>query len=146
MPFQFKLSKRLALNIVLVAVACGGENGLGPSQGMLRIPPDTLTIDPKQTVQFSAKDSLPQQGAVVLTSVSWSTTGGSITSQGFFTADTSVRAYSITARDANGRVATANVKAVHKLQQVILVPTTASVVTGGTLQFQSYGLSRSGDS
>src|SRR5258706_9797630 len=138
MPFQFKLSKRLALSIVLVAAACGGETSLGPSQGVLRISPDTLTIDPQQTVQFTAQDSLPQQGVAVLTSVPWSATGGTITSQGLFTADTSVREYSISARDANGRVASASVNAVHKVQQVILVPATASVVTGGALQFQSY--------
>ncbi|MBI4502574.1 MAG: Ig-like domain-containing protein [Gemmatimonadetes bacterium] len=146
MPSQFKLSKRLAQLLVLgTLAACGTESGIGPTPpGALQVSPDTLTIDTRQTVQFQAVTSGPQQGAAI--AITWSADGGIITSTGLFTADSSVRTYSITAKDASGRTATANIRAVHQLRQVVLVPATASITTGGTLQFQSYGLSRSGDS
>ena len=144
MAFRFHPSKRLALGCLFVLAGCGAESGVGPSSSQLQISPDTLTIEPRDSHQFYALGTTGL--AIAAGNVTWASSGGAITAQGVFTADTSVRDYTISARDVSGHVASATVHTLRKAQQLVVVPATASVLPGGTLQFRSYGLTRSGDS
>ena len=140
------------------------ERPVGPTQPppgdpLLQIvtSPTSVTLDPYQTQQFLAYGRT-QAGDSVAVVVSWSASGGTITSGGLYAADTVAGTYQVTAttqRTASAPAATATsttssgssqVKNRGSLTQVILTPATASVLVGGTLQFAAYGRRKNGDS
>src|SRR5204862_4785447 len=81
--------------------------------------------------------------------VRWSASGGTITGGGLYTADTVAGNYTVTAT-ATSPSTTVSGSAVVKnpgpLSQIVLNPTTAFAVVGGTVQFTSYGKRKNGDS
>src|SRR2546430_975480 len=90
---------------------------------------------------------------------SWSASGGTITSGGLYAADTVDGTYQVNATaqvattapaaatPANTRASgSSTVKNTGPLTQVILTPATASVLVGGTLQFEAYARRKNGDS
>ena len=108
--------------------------------------PDTVTLDPQQTRQFLAFGRTAA-GDSVAVQVRWSTTGGSITSSGLYRADTLAGDYAVTAAATDGPLTGgSHVRNRGPLDAVILTPATASVATGGTLQFLAYGKRKNGDS
>ena len=141
------------------------ERPLGPTQPPPGDPvvqivtsPPSVTLDPYQTQQFLAYGRT-QAGDSVAVVVSWSVSGGTITSGGLYAADTNVGTYQVTATAqlaamAPAAATTANttasgsstVKNRGPLTKVILSPVTASVLTGGTLQYAAYGRRKNGDS
>jgi hypothetical protein len=150
MPFSFKLSHRLALTHVLLGVAvlsaCSDRNISSPDGLVARISPDSVTVAPAQTVQFLAYGDTPRTGPASPVPVTWSASRGSISSQGVYTADSVEGLTDIYATDMTGRQAAARVHTLRALRQVILVPSSASLAPGASLQFRTYGLSVNGDS
>src|SRR2546428_263573 len=170
MPFTFKLSKRLALMKAALAAAAAAlaaceriQHVTGPGQSsspvvQVVVAPDTVTLDPYQSRQFLAYGRT-QAGDSVAVAVSWSAPAGTITSGGLYTADTIAGTYQVTATAqvtaSNSPAATptsttvtgsSQVKNRGPLKQVIVTPTAASVLPGGTRQFAAYGKRANGDS
>jgi hypothetical protein len=170
MPFTFKLSKRLALLKASCAVpaaaalaACERVPATAPqtpSSPVVQIVtlPDSVTLNPSETRQFVAYGRT-QAGDSVPVTVSWRASGGTITGGGLYTADTVAGSYQVTATaqvtgaaplTATATTTTVSGSSVVKnrgpLAQIILNPTTASVLVGGTVQFKSYGRRKNGDS
>jgi len=111
MPFMFKLSQRLArfrcavpLLATATVAACQKPGSvtapLGPGAPLVQVivSPDSIILDPAQQMRFAAYGRSASGDSAAVT-VNWSATGGSITPQGLFTADTTsgdflVRAFS----------------------------------------------------
>src|SRR6266516_2358857 len=153
-----------AMAVAGLGLLAACERPVGPTQPppgdpLLQIvtSPTSVTLDPYQTQQFLAYGRT-QAGDSVAVVVSWSASGGTITSGGLYAADTVAGTYQVTAttqRTASAPAATATsttssgssqVKNRGSLTQVILTPATASVLVGGTLQFAAYGRRKNGDS
>src|SRR5437773_145240 len=154
-----------AMAVAGLGLLAACERPLGPTQPPPGDPvvqivtsPPSVTLDPYQTQQFLAYGRT-QAGDSVAVVVSWSVSGGTITSGGLYAADTNVGTYQLTATAqlaamAPAAATTANttasgsstVKNRGPLTKVILSPVTASVLTGGTLQYAAYGRRKNGDS
>src|SRR5437899_441446 len=169
MPFTFKLSVRLARMkrfLVVAAALTACEKPLpitsptppNSSVAQLVIVPDTVTISPYQTQQFVAYGRT-QAGDSVAATVSWSGSGGTIRTDGSYTADTIDGDYLVTATfqptptaptaAASGTTqvsATSRVKNRGLLAQVVETPSTALVSVGRAAQFTAYGKTKNGDS
>src|SRR5436309_2960378 len=105
--------------------------------------PDTVTLDPDQTQQFVAYGRT-QAGDSVAVAVSWSASGGTITSGGLYTANSVAGSYQVTATaQVSG---SSQVKNRGPMAQIILTPLSASAVGGGRVQFAVYGKRKNGDS
>ena len=169
MPFTFKLSVRLARMkpLLLVAAALAAcelpVRSTAPTPPnspvvQLVIVPDTVTLNPYQTQQFVAYGRT-QAGDSVAATVSWSASGGTIRTDGSYTADTIDGDYLVTATfqptpsaptaAASGTTqvsATSRVKNRGLLAQVVETPSTALVSVGRAAQFTAYGKTKNGDS
>src|SRR5213596_1878807 len=170
MPFTFKLSVRLARMKLPLAIAAAAfaacelpvrvTDPTPPNSPVVQIvsSPDTVTLDPDQTQQFVAYGRT-QAGDSVAVAVSWSASGGAITSGGLYTANSVAGNYQVTATAqvsaAAAPTATASsttvsgssqVKNRGPMAQVILTPLTASAVGGGRVQFAVYGIRKNGNS
>src|SRR5205809_148172 len=170
MPFTFKLSVRLArmklpLSIAAAAfVACDlpvrVTDPNPPNSPVVQIvsSPDTVTLDPDQTQQFVAYGRT-QAGDSVAVAVSWSASGGTISSGGLYTANSVAGNYQLTATaqvpasaapsapaSSTTVSGSSQVKNRGPMAQVILTPLTASAVGGGRVQFAVYGIRKNGDS
>src|SRR3989442_1693526 len=112
MPFTFKLSKRLALmkaSLVPAAAAvlatCQLQDRRGitdptlPSSSVVQVvvTPDTVTLEPQQTLQFRAHGRT-QAGDSVAIKASWSASNGAFSSSGLYTAATVEGDYLVTAK------------------------------------------------
>ena len=170
MTFKHKLSCRLALlrdrALLLSATLLGTTVVFACEQpvkmtdptpptgsvAQVVIVPATVTLDPYQMQQFVAYGRT-QAGDSVAVTVSWSTSGGTITTDGSYTADTVAGDYLVTATVQPASTAPATtasgssqVKNRGLLAQVVVTPSTTSVSAGGTAQFTAYGTTKRGDS
>src|SRR6266516_3245545 len=154
-----------AMAVAGLGLLAACERPVGPTQPppgdpLLQIvtSPTSVTLDPYQTQQFLAYGRT-QAGDSVAVVVSWSASGGTITSGGLYAADTNAGTYQVTATAQVAATAPAaatptntrpsgssTVKNTGPLTQAILTPATASVLVGGTLQFAAYGRRKNGDS
>jgi len=106
----------------------------------LSVSPGSPNLSTGGTQQFSVI-ATRQDGSTLSPSVTWSATGGSITAGGLYTAGSTAGAYRVIAVQQGGTLAdtaTVNISA-PVLQAVILSPSSASLVTGGTRQFSVTG-------
>src|SRR3989440_393283 len=155
MPFTFKLSQRLARMKLPLAIAAAAfaacelpvraTDPTPPNSPVVQIvsSPDTVTLDPDQTQQFVAYGRT-QAGDSVAVAVSWSASGGTITSGGLYTANSLAGNYQVTATaQVSG---SSQVKNRGPMAQIILTPLSASAVGGGRVQFAVYGKRKNGDS
>src|SRR5437762_2353217 len=155
MPFTFKLSQRLARMKLPLAIAAAAfaacelpvrvTDPNSPNSPVVQIvsSPDTVTLDPDQTQQFVAYGRT-QAGDSVAVAVSWSASGGTITSGGLYTANSVAGSYQVTATaQVSG---SSQVKNRGPMAQIILTPLSASAVGGGRVQFAVYGKRKNGDS
>src|SRR5256886_13326675 len=165
MTFKYKLSRRLALlkdrwvllavttHAVALAVGACARPVTGPqapNSPVVRIVtlPDSVTLNPSDMRQFVAYGRT-QAGDSVPVAVSWSASGGTITGGGLYTADTVAGSYTVTATATSPSTAvsgSAVVKNPGPVSQIVLNPTTAFAVVGGTVQFTSYRKRKNGDS
>src|SRR6266699_543932 len=160
MTFTFKLSMRLSLirAVLLPAVAATfvacelpGRRPTDPGSPnnvvvQVFTSPDSITLDPDETRQFLAFGRT-QSGDSVPVAVRWSAAGGTITTDGLYTAGPSFGTYQVTARATTSTVqSSSTVKNRGVLTEVFVTPATVSGSTGGTRQFLAYGRKRNGDS
>src|SRR6266576_814728 len=159
MPFTFKLSMRLALiRAALVPVAAAafvacelpGRRVTDPNPNNVVVQvftsPASITLDPYETQQFLTFGRT-QAGDSVPVAVRWSASGGTITTGGLYTADTSFGTYQVTATATTSTVTSSStVRNRGALTQVFVTPGAASVAAGGKQQFAAYGRKRNGDS
>src|SRR5213593_1473175 len=175
MPFTFKLSKRLALmkaSLVPAAaalfVACQLQDRRGitdptlPSNSVVQVvtSPDTVTLEPSVTQQFLAYGRTAAGDSVAIT-MTWSTTDGAISSSGLYTATPFQGDYEVTATVLQASATASSsgtpqgvarghsvihVRSNPQLAQVVVVPRSVSLGTGGTQQFAAYGRLNNGDS
>src|SRR2546425_4258401 len=170
MPFTFKLSQRLARMKLPLAIAAAAfaacelpvrvTDPPPPNSPVVQIvsSPDTVTLDPDQTQQFVAYGRT-QAGDSVAVAVSWSASGGAITSGGLYAANSVAGNYQVTATAQVPATAaptatatsttvsgSSQVKNRGPMAQIILIPLTASAVGGGRVQFAVYGKRKNGDS
>src|SRR2546428_7567985 len=162
MPFTSKLSKRLAVMkawLPLAAATARAGSALlvacelvphptGPTSGavvQIVVRPDSVALDPQQTQPFRAFGRTAAGDSVPAT-VRWSTSGGTITSSGMYTADTSANDALVTASLSTSQVSgTANVKK-KRVVQILVSPASAILPEGGGQQFTAYGRKNTGDS
>src|SRR5690349_17849694 len=169
MPFTFKLSKRLARikrSLLIGAAALAAcekpiqiTSPTSPNSSVVQVvvAPDTVTLNPYQTQRFLAYGRT-QAGDSVAVAVSWSTSGGAISSGGLYTADTVAGDFVVTGTaqasatapigaTSSTRVSgSGGVKNRGTLTQIVETPSSATVMVGGTVQFSAYGRTKSGDS
>jgi hypothetical protein len=125
MNYKFKLSRRLSIlwtgpeHVIITAflatclsVACSpGESTLEPVHTVtqLLITPATTTVLPGVPEQFTSWGVM-SDGTTAPVSVAFTATGGTITPDGTYTADSILGDYQVTARMANGLATTSAVK------------------------------------
>jgi hypothetical protein len=108
----------------------------------VQVSPAAISLNPGATQQFSAVGR-NSDGSSSSISVSWSATGGSISSSGLYTAGSSAGSYRVIAvrqgdTKADTSSVTINVPA-PTLTAIEVTPSTASVVAGATRQFNAVG-------
>src|SRR5438046_10749045 len=148
MPFTFKLSMRLALiRAALVPVAAAAfvacelpgrrvTDPNPPNNDVVQVftSPASITLDPYETQQFLAFGRT-QAGDSVPVAVRWSASGGTITTGGLYTADTSFGTFQVTATATTSAVTSSStVRNRGSLTQVFVTPAAASVAGGGKQQ------------
>jgi hypothetical protein len=162
MTFTFKLAARLArlwsamiFLFTTIAIGClpekGGANDPTPTDSTvisITVDPEQAAVDSAQPVSFAAYGRFAAGDSIPVT-VTWSASGGTITSAGQFRAD-SAGDYAIVARFEGGSLrdsARVSVRAPRpRLASVVVTPATAALDTGETAIFSAYALDTAGDS
>ncbi|HYK83084.1 MAG TPA: Ig-like domain-containing protein, partial [Gemmatimonadales bacterium] len=144
MPFTFKLSRRLArirqatLLASLTLAACEKPFSLSGLNGpaSIIVAPDTATLLTFQNQQFTAYGRTAA-GESVAVAVTWSTSGGSVTPGGLYTAASDSGLYLVTATATSaGLSGKASVKVKRSaVASVTVAPASATLGIGGTQQF-----------
>src|SRR5437016_9525449 len=169
MTFKHKLSVRLALlkdvlpvvPVLALLAACEQPSLVGPpiktsiNVSTIVTLPDSITLDPGQTQQFASYGRTPDGDSVAI-NVTWQAVGGGlISASGLYTAGTLQGDYAVKATLVPPAAVGAPVSAlpvrtsvvhVDPVVQLVVVPASTSMVTGGTQQFAAYGRRSSGDS
>ncbi len=149
-----RLSGRVApwvkslLAVTLVAMACTVADQTGPNAEITSfyISPDSIPVVAGQTVQFQALGTT-KSGATRALAVTWSATGGTIDANGLYTAGAAPGTFEVTATLDHPRLsAKAQLRNRGILKQVVLLPVSVSVASGGQVQFSASGLMANGDS
>lgn len=112
------------------------------------VTPAEATVVSGATVRFVAT-GLTKAGEAAAVIVTWTATGGAIATSGVLTAGNTPGTYLVIAKSAFGAADTSivNVAApAPALAGLVLVPATASVDAGATIEFEAYGLTSAGDS
>ncbi|HEU4587396.1 MAG TPA: hypothetical protein VFS11_02025 [Gemmatimonadales bacterium] len=171
MTYTFKLARRLAhsrrsagvlASLLLLAAACTGSDladQVGPDSqstanadtkyGRLtgvELSPASVSLAPGATKQFAATARY-NSGKTTSISVTYTATGGTITSGGLYTAGATAGTYRVIAKQSGGTLAdTATVTITGStgstsptLQSIVLTPATVSLQTGATQQFSASG-------
>jgi hypothetical protein len=124
------------------------DEGEEPTLRALLLAPAEQTVQAGATLQFQAQGILSDGGTSPV-AVSWSATGGTITSGGLYTAGQAAGAFRVIATAGNGVADTASVIVAVPTQNPVLVavvvtPASATVAPGGTVQLAAAGLLSSG--
>lgn len=138
-----------ALMLLGLLVACDSPSGPfvgGPSRRAVQeviVTPEGQTVQAGATLQFQARTVLTD-GDTTTGAVTWSATGGAISTAGLFTAGQTAGVFRVVARAQNDIADTATVNVAvpstnPTLIAVVLTPATASVAAGGTVQFSAVG-------
>jgi uncharacterized protein YjdB len=168
MTFKHKLSVRLALlkdvlplvPVVALLAACEVPTPVAPINTSINVStvvviPPSVTLNPGQLQQFASYGRTPTGDSVAI-NVTWRAVGGGgMSANGLYTAGTTQGDYAVIATlvppAAIGAPPTAvpmttSVVHVDPLAQIVVVPASTTVVTGGTQQFAAYGRRSMGDS
>lgn len=111
----------------------------------VRVTPDSVALDPAQGQLFRAFGRTAAGDSVAI-DVTWSASVGSITSGGWYTADTSAADAVITATLVGSQLYGSSRVQKRRVVQLVLVPAAATLLVGGTQQFAAWGVRNSGDS
>src|SRR6266496_3833718 len=138
----------LALASLTVAIVGGCGLPLRPRTGsavvQVRVVPESVTLDPNQTQPFVASGRTAA-GDTVPIDVTWTASAGSITSDGLYTADTSATDVTITATMTSAHVTGTSHVRKRRVTQIFLTPAAVSLRSGGTQQFDAWGMRNTGD-
>ncbi|MGH7519912.1 MAG: invasin domain 3-containing protein, partial [Gemmatimonadales bacterium] len=104
----------------------------------ITLSPDTAVIASDSTRQFSALGNY-SDGTTETVPVSFSATGGTISTTGLYSAGPVAGTYEVVAAHQSGTADTAQVTIPKRLLSVALTPSSATVPSGGTLQFSTAG-------
>jgi len=129
-------------------MACTVADQTGPNAEITSfyISPDSIPVVAGQTVQFQALGTT-KSGATRALAVTWSATGGTIDANGLYTAGAAPGTFEVTATLDHPRLsAKAQLRNRGILKQVVLLPVSVSVASGGQVQFSASGLMANGDS
>lgn len=135
--------------LVVLAAACDTPSGPfvgGPNRRAVQevlVTPEGPTVQAGATQQFQARTVLTD-GDTTSEAVTWSATGGAITTGGLYTAGQTAGAFRVIARAQNGVADTVTVNVAvaspnPTLVAVVISPATATVPAGGTRQFTAVG-------
>ncbi len=169
MTFKHKLSVRLALlkdvlplvSVIALLAACEQPSPLGPTTttnvnvSTIVTVPDSVTLQPGQSLRFGAYGRTPTRDSVAI-SVTWQAVGGgAMSADGLYTAGVLQGDYAVVAKlvppaaiGAPNIALPVRTSVVHvdPMAEIVVVPASTSVVTGGTQQFAAYGRRSTGDS
>ncbi len=104
--------------------------GSGTPAVSVAISPTTASLQPGQQTQFTASVS-----GTTNTAVTWTATGGTVTTSGLYTAPTSTGTYTVTATSSADPTKSASATVTVTQVSVSLSPGTASIQTGAQQQF-----------
>lgn len=135
--------------LLALASACDSPSGpfvSGPGGQVVRqvlVTPEGQTVQTGGTLQFQSR-TVMSDGDTTNASVTWSATGGIITTGGLFTAGQTAGVFRVIARAQNGVADTVGVNVGvpstnPTLVAVVVSPATASVAAGGAVQFSAAG-------
>jgi hypothetical protein len=109
-----------------------------PTITVITVTPPTASLNAGQTQQFTASATLSNGSTQNNPSVTWSSTGGTISTGGLYTAGNAAGSYQVIGRSANGVADTSAITITVLTVTVITVtPSTASLQTGQTQQFSA---------
>ena len=169
MTFKHRLSVRLALlkdvlplvSVVALLAACEEPSPVGPTTttyinvSTIVTTPDSVTLEPGESLRFGAYGRTPTRDSVAIT-VTWQAVGGGVISaDGLYTASGLQGDYAVVAKlvpvaaiGAPNMALPVRTSVVHvdPVAQIVVVPASTSVVTGGTQRFAAYGRRSAGDS
>ena len=141
LPFLKPLLSCLGGLLLAVAMACGGGGGGGTSTPpasitSVSVSPTTASLSTGATQQFTA--SVTGTGSYS-SAVTWSASGGTVSSSGLYTAPGTAGTYTVTATSQQDGTkaagATVAVTVPATITGVTVSPTAASLTTGATQQF-----------
>ncbi|HEX6372311.1 MAG TPA: hypothetical protein VF006_25555 [Longimicrobium sp.] len=135
--------------LAALAAACDTPSGTivgGPNRRNVQevlVTPQGVTVQAGATLQFQAR-TVMTDGDTTAGSVTWSATGGGISTGGLFTAGQTAGVFRVVARAQNGVADTAGVNVAvpstnPTLIGVVITPATATVAAGGNVQFNAAG-------
>ena len=142
---------RVMLVAGLLALGCAVVDQTNPNTdtadiSQILISPDSVSIAAGQSVQFQATGHTPSGEARPI-KVDWSATGGTIDANGLYSADSGAGAFEITATLRGSNLSgKASVRNHGTLKQLVLLPVSATVASGGTVQFAAFATMANGDS
>ena len=112
-----------------------------PALSRLDVRPGAATVQARSTIQFGVAGTWTD-GSTVPPSVTWSATGGTITSAGVYTGGSATGTFRVVAQQAGGTLADTSVVTITSatLQGISITPATVSLATGGVQQFQGTGI------
>jgi hypothetical protein len=109
-----------------------------PTITAITVTPATASLSNGQTRQFSAEATLSNGGTQANPSVTWSATGGTITTGGLYTAGGTAGSFRVIAAAANGPADTSTVTiTVATVTAIVVTPASTSVTAGQTQQFSA---------
>jgi uncharacterized protein YjdB len=127
----------------------GCEVPMRPRDGsavvQIRVVPESVALDPSQTQGFVAAGRTAG-GDSMAVDVTWTTSAGTITPAGVYTADTGAADAIVTATLVGSHVSGISHVRKRRVAQVILSPAAVSLRPGGTQQFAAWGVRNTGDS
>jgi uncharacterized protein YjdB len=145
---RFALSLKTFTALALLAASCRIADQTSSTGDLtdIQITPNSVAIGANQSVQFRAIGHA-RDGSTRDVQVSWSATGGTIDANGVFTADQTAGDIDVVATmESQQLTASAKVHVRGALKQLVLMPATKSLASGGSLQFTDYGVVANGDS
>ena len=112
-----------------------------PALSRLEVSPGATTVQVRSTIQFGVAGTWTD-GSTVPPSVTWSATGGTITSAGVYSAGSATGTFRVVAQQAGGTFADTSVVTITNaaLRGISITPSTTSLVIGGVQQFQGAGI------
>jgi hypothetical protein len=120
-----------------------------PTLTAVVVSPGTASLATGGTQQFAASGRL-SDGSTSTVTVNWTATGGSVNSAGLYTAGTTAGNFRVIATNSGGSLADTALIGVAvpapTLQQIILTPSTATLLTGAAQQYAVSGRMSDGSS
>jgi hypothetical protein len=140
----------LSINLAACSMTRDVPSAPDPQLTALVVVPESADVDAGAQLQFAVFGRGANGDSVGSAVVTWRATGGTITANGLFTADTVEGDFSVRASSPDGRLAASSRVKVRgrkrTLAQVVIAPASTSLTPGGTQQFLAYGRLGNGDS